>query len=255
MKIISWNINGWRALLKKEHLHNLITAEDPDVICLQETKINPSVIIEYPGYNVFQHTDPSRPGYSGTAILYKKGLSKPIGFKKNKTEGRIICAEFEDFYLINVYTPNSGGDLLQRLDYRVNEWDKGFLTFIKSLLQLKDFKASKQVIVVGDLNVARTVKDIKNAKGNMRGAGFTIEERHSFENFLKETQMVDVWRERNPHREQYSYFSYLGNARMRNAGWRIDYVLTDSKFVNKIKRCEILDKVLGSDHVPLVFEI
>lgn len=255
MKIISWNVNGWRALLKKEHLHNLIQVENPDVLCLQETKINTSVVIEYPGYNVFQHTDPSRPGYSGTAILYKEGL-KPIGFKKNKTEGRIICAEFEDFYLINVYTPNSGENL-QRLDYRVNEWDKGFTTFIKSLHlnNFKDFKDFKQVIVVGDLNVARTVKDIKNAKGNMRGAGFTIDERHSFENLLKETQMVDVWRDRNPDKEQYSYFSYLGNARERNAGWRIDYVLTNSKFIKNVKKCEILDKVLGSDHVPLVLEI
>lgn len=247
MKIVSWNINGWRALLKKDHFHNLINVEKPDVICLQETKINPSVKIEYPGYNVFQHTDSTRPGYSGTAILYKNTV-KPIHFRKNKSEGRIICMELETIYLVNVYTPNAGENL-QRLDYRVNEWDTGFVKFIKSL------NSQKQIIVVGDLNVARTVNDIKNAKGNMRGAGFTIEERNSFENLLKETQMTDVWRERNPEKEQYSYFSYLGNARARNAGWRIDYVLTNSKHVQKIKKCEILDKVLGSDHVPLIFEI
>jgi exodeoxyribonuclease-3 len=244
MKIVTWNINGWRAMMKKEHLKKMVFSEKPDIICLQETKINPTVKIEYEGYTVIQHTDPSRPGYSGVAVLIKNHI-KPIRFKKNKTEGRLIMVEFEEFYLINVYTPNSGANL-QRLDYRVNVWDTGFSKLVKSLIN------KKQVIVVGDLNVARTVNDIKNAKGNMRGAGFTFEERSSFENMLKQTNMVDVWREQNPEKEQYSYFSYMGNARAKNAGWRIDYVLSNK---DNIKDCKIHDTVLGSDHVPIIFEI
>nr|QOI90509.1 hypothetical protein HWQ62_00374 [Pyramimonas orientalis virus] len=246
MKIISWNINGWRSMMKKEHFDAMVMRERPDIICLQETKINPSVDIVYEGYEVFQHTDPTRPGYSGTAILFKSCV-RPIRFRKNKTEGRLILMELEDFYIINVYTPNSG-DQLQRIDYRVNHWDKEFIKFVNSL--------DKRVIIVGDLNVARTDRDIKNAKTNKKSAGFTLQERDSFENLLRETKMVDVWRDQHPNDVQYSYFSYLGNARAKNSGWRIDYVLdSNTNSTQMIQNCKILDDVFGSDHVPIAFEI
>ena len=151
--------------------------------------------------------------------------------------------EFDKFCLFNVYTPNSG-DKTKRLDYRINYWDKTFLEKIKEI--------KKDIVIVGDLNVARTEKDLKHPSSNKKNAGFTIEERNSFENILKERNLKDVWRENNPKKEQYTFWSNFNNARQKNAGWRIDYVLTDNV---KIKNCEILDQIMGSDHAPIVFEI
>lgn len=242
MKIITWNVNGWRSMLKHDHFVKLVEEHNPDIICLQETKLNSKTHIEFPNYKVYENTA-ERPGYSGTAILYKDSISF-VKMKKNKTEGRTCMMEFDTFVLVNVYTPNSG-EGLRRLDYRVNYWDKRFLEV------LKDIK--KPVVVVGDLNVARTEKDIKNAKSNERTAGYTKEERVSFEQLLTERGLKDVWREQNPQVDnKYTYWSNFHNARARNIGWRIDYVLTDK--IN-VKRCTILDKVMGSDHAPIIFEI
>ncbi len=241
MKVITWNVNGWRSMLKNDHFKNLVLQEDPDIICLQETKLNKSVHIEFQGYSVYENTA-EKPGYSGTAILYKDSVSFKR-FKKNRTEGRICMMEFEKFCLFNVYTPNSG-DKIKRLDYRINYWDKTFLEKIKEI--------KKSIVIVGDLNVARTEKDLKHPSSNKKNAGFTIEERNSFENILKERKLKDVWRENNPKKEQYTFWSNFNNARQNNAGWRIDYVLTDNV---KIKNCKILDQIMGSDHAPIVFEL
>lgn len=245
MKVITWNVNGWRSMLKNDHLINLVKAEKPDIICLQETKLNEKTHIEFEGYEVFENTA-SRPGYSGTAILYKPSVvtAHAVRFKKNKTEGRICMMEFEKFCLVNVYTPNSGQQGLKRLEYRTNYWDR---QFTKVIDQIK-----KKVIIVGDLNVARTEQDIANPKTNRRSAGFTDEERNSFERILKELKLVDVWRTEHPDKVQYSFWSNFHRARERNVGWRIDYVLTDKM---KIQNCRILDHVMGSDHAPIVFEI
>lgn len=241
MKIITWNINGWRSMLKNDNFVNLIKKENPDIICLQETKLNEKVHIEFDGYNVFENTA-SRPGYSGTAILYKQDVAH-IRFKKNKTEGRICMMEFDKFCLVNVYTPNSGQQL-NRLDYRTNYWDKEFIKVIQKL--------KKNVVIVGDLNVARSDMDIANPNSNRRSAGFTKEERISFENILDELKLTDVWRREHPEKIQYTYWSNFHKARERNIGWRIDYVLSDKM---KIKNCNILDCIMGSDHAPIVFEV
>lgn len=242
MKVITWNVNGWRSMLKNDHFKNLVLQENPDIICLQETKLNKSVHIEFPGYKVYENTA-EKPGYSGTAILYKDSVSFKR-LKKNKTEGRICMMEFEKFCLFNVYTPNSGQDKTKRLDYRINYWDKTFLERIKEI--------KKDIVIVGDLNVARTERDLKHPNSNKKNAGFTIEERNSFENILKERNLKDVWRINNPKKEQYTFWSNFNNARKKNAGWRIDYVLTDNV---KIQNCKILDQIMGSDHAPIVFEI
>lgn len=241
MKIITWNVNGWRSMLKNENFVDLVKSENPDIICLQETKLNDKVHIEFEGYEVFENTA-SRPGYSGTAILYKPEVSH-IRFKKNKTEGRICIMEFDTFCLVNMYTPNSGQQL-KRLEYRTGYWDKQFIKVIKKL--------NKKVVIVGDLNVARTERDIANPKSNKRSAGFTEEERSSFEHILDELKLTDVWRKEHPEKKQYTYWSNFNKARYRNIGWRIDYVLTDNV---KIKSCRILDTIMGSDHAPVVFEV
>lgn len=251
MKIISWNINGWRAMQKKTYLTELITTYEPDILCFQETKINKTIKMEIEGYDCESHIG-EKPGYSGTVIFYKKNMDKPINIYRNKIEGRLICLEFEDFNIINVYVPNSGTNLA-RLQYRVEEWDK---SFIDELNGLKIDK--KPLIVVGDMNVARKEYDLKNPKSNERNAGYTIEERNSFEEILDKVELKDVWRDMHPHNAddlssvQYSYWSYYTRARERNVGWRIDYVLLSGKI--KVKKCEILTEVFGSDHAPVLLE-
>lgn len=244
VRVVSWNVNGWRAIREKPFFDEMVKQYDPDIICLQETKINKNVSILYEGYKVVSHTG-TRPGYSGTAILYKPHLA-PIRVNKNKTEGRLIRFETKDFVLFNVYVPNSG-EKLARLDYRVNTWDKKF----KELL-MKEAK-NNNVLLVGDMNVARTATDIKNAEQNKNNAGFTEKERASFESLLKETTLIDVWRETHPKKTQYTYWSYRLNARSRNAGWRIDYALASPSL--SVDNCEILDNVLGSDHAPVLIDL
>jgi exodeoxyribonuclease-3 len=261
MKIIAWNVNGIRAMLKKNNLVELINNENPDIICLGETKIscpfndvkenlNKSIINKY-----FNYWSPckTKGGYSGTAILTKKepinviyGLN--INNKEYDDEGRVITCEFSKFYLIHVYTPNSG-EALARLDFRVKIWDNMFLKYINKL------KENKKVIVCGDLNVAHKEIDLKNPKTNLKTAGFTIEERTSFDNILEKTELIDTFRYLHKETIKYSYWSYKFHAREKNAGWRIDYFLVDKILIKKIINSDILDDILGSDHAPIILEI
>lgn len=255
MRIITWNINGWKATQSKPFFKQLIMDYNPDILCLQEIKINKKDVVEFDGYQCEYHTG-EKQGYSGTAIFYKPAI-KPIKVKRNKTEGRLISMELDDFVLVNVYVPNSG-EGLKRLHPSPNialsrlEWDKKFITALKNL-QKTSSTDEKPLIVVGDMNVARTKHDIKNARTNTKNAGFTIEERESFEEILKSVQLRDIWRELHPTKEQYTYWSYLRSARKTNAGWRIDYALLSDAV--KAVDCQILDHVLGSDHAPVMLDI
>lgn len=248
LRIITWNVNGWNAMMKKSYFYDMVSQYEPDILCLQEIKLNrsKSLHIEIDGYDVYENIG-ERGGYSGTAILYKKEKVGDVKLSKIDFEGRVCVLKTDRFNLINVYTPNSGKDLV-RLKYRVNEWDPFFAKDV-----IKEH-TDKHLIVVGDLNVARTENDIANPKSNLRSAGFTIEERDSFEKLLIDTRLQDVWRLRNPNvKNGYTYWSYMGKARERNKGWRIDYVLSDDEKL--IKKIEILSNVLGSDHAPIYFEI
>ncbi len=261
MKIIAWNVNGIRAILKKENFINLINDESPDIFCLGETKIScpydevEKTLNETLKDKYYSYWSPCkvRGGYSGTAIFSKKKPKNVIfGLNHNNKdydeEGRMITCEFNKFYLVHVYTPNSG-QLLKRLEYRTNIWDT---TFRKRIIELQK---DKPVIVCGDLNVAHKEIDLKNPKTNLKTAGFTIEERNSFDEFLNETKLIDSFRYLNNEIIKYSYWTYKFNARTNNAGWRIDYFLVDNKILKKVIKSDILDTVLGSDHAPIVLDI
>jgi exodeoxyribonuclease III len=261
MKIIAWNVNGIRAMIKKNNLVELINNEDPDIICLSETKIScpfedvKNNLNKSLKNNYFNFWSPCKvkAGYSGTAILSKK---KPINVvyglninnKEYDDEGRVITCEFSKFYLIHVYTPNSG-QVLARLDYRTNIWDSMFTKYINKL------KEHKKVIVCGDLNVAHKEIDLKNPKSNLKTAGYTIEERNSFDNILTNTELIDTFRYLNKETIKYSYWTYKFNARENNAGWRIDYFLIDKKLIKKVIKSDILVNIIGSDHAPIILEI
>jgi len=261
MKIIAWNINGIRAILKKNNLVELINIEEPDIICLSETKINCSYddIKDNLNKNLndkyYNYWSPCKvkAGYSGTAILTKKepiniiyGLN--INNNEYDNEGRVITCEFSKFYLIHVYTPNSG-EKLARLEYRINTWDLMFLDYINKL------KQNKKVIVCGDLNVAHKEIDLKNPKNNLKTAGFTIEERTSFNNILEKTELIDTFRYLNKENIKYSYWSYRFKSREKNSGWRIDYFLVDKKMIKKVINSDIFTNIFGSDHAPIILEI
>ena len=255
LKIIAWNINGLRAIIKKNNLFDLIKKEKPDIICFGETKLSCPItdtqniirekINEYK-YKYYSQCS-LRGGYSGTAIFSKK---KPINVffginkKKYDNEGRVITLEFKKYYLIHVYTPNSGQSL-QRLDYRVNEWDKEFLKFLKKL------QKTKKIILCGDLNVANEDIDIHNPKTNKKSAGFTNEERESFKNILDKAKLTDTFRHLNSDKILYSYWNYKFKSREKNKGWRIDYFLVSNKMINKVISSDILTNVFGSDHAPV----
>tara|TARA_B100001093_G_C26756783_1_gene983822 strand:+ start:347 stop:1138 length:792 start_codon:yes stop_codon:yes gene_type:complete len=255
LKIISWNVNGIRSIMKKNELYKLIESEKPDIICFGETKIScPFLDVEeelkdkIKGYK-YRYWSPCliKNGYSGTAIFSKKkpiDVSYGLGSNSIDQEGRVITLEFEKFYLLHVYTPNSG-QALKRLDYRVNTWDIEFRKFIKNL------NKSKPTIVTGDLNVAHYEIDISNPKGNLKNSGFTIEERESFSKLLEETKMIDSYRFLNPEKVEYSFWTYLHNSRAKNKGWRIDYFLIPEHKKDWIKKSEILTDVMGSDHAPV----
>jgi len=261
MKIIAWNVNGIRAILKKQHLVNLINAEDPDIFCIGETKIscpyeNVKEEIDNKLENkYYQYWSPCKVknGYSGTAIFTKKepkniiyGLN--INGKEHDDEGRVITCEFSKFYLIHVYTPNSG-EILKRLNYRVTEWDQLFITYLNKLQE------TKKVILCGDLNVAHQEIDLKNPKTNLRTAGFTVEERESFDLLINKTNMIDTFRFLYPKTIKYSYWSYRCNCRDKNIGWRIDYFMVSKSLINKITKSDILTDILGSDHAPIIMII
>ena len=250
MKIVSWNVNGIRAVLKKGFLDFLANI-NPDIICLQETKAHPEqvelILDSYP-YQFWNSAE--KKGYSGTAIFSK---IKPIGvinnlnIKKHDTEGRVICFEMKNYYLITVYTPNSKRDL-SRLDYRANEWDVDFLKYLKKL------EENKPVVFCGDLNVAHKEIDLKNPKTNKRNAGFTNEERIQFENYIQ-SGFIDTFRIFNQEEGHYTWWSYMFNSRAKNVGWRIDYFCVSEAIQNKVTRSIILPDIMGSDHAPILIEI
>ena len=249
MKLISWNVNGLRAIMGKGFL-DIFNAFDADILCLQETKLQEGQIeLDLPGYYQYWNYAEKK-GYSGTAIFTKReplDVQYGIGIEEHDHEGRVITLEFEDFYFVTVYTPNSQ-DELKRLDYRM-KWEDDFLSYIKAL----DDK--KPVIYAGDLNVARLEIDLKNPKTNRRNAGFTDEERAKIEAVL-EAGFIDTFRYFYPDQEQiYSWWSYRFKSRERNTGWRIDYFIASEKLKDRLVDARIHTEILGSDHCPVELEL
>jgi len=249
MKLVSWNVNGIRACEKKG-FKDFFSEVYADIFCIQETKCQPEQIeLEFEGYQSFWNSAEKK-GYSGTAIFTKKepiSVSYGIGIEEHDKEGRVITLEFEKFYLINIYTPNSKREL-ERLDYR-QIWEDEIRKYILNLNKIKP------VIMCGDLNVAHKEIDLKNPKTNKRSAGFTDEERNKMTKLL-ESGCIDTFRYLYPDKEEmYSWWSYMGNARSRNVGWRIDYFITTQDLKKEIKEAKIYMEVLGSDHCPVSLEI
>ena len=250
MKIVSWNVNGIRAVLKKGFL-DFLDDINPDIICIQETKASPEQVeSELNNYPYKFWNSAIKKGYSGTAIFSKikpMNIDYDLHIEKHDTEGRVICFELENYYLVTVYTPNSKRDL-SRLSYREKEWDVDFLNYIK------EKEKNKPVIFCGDLNVAHKEIDLKNPKTNKRNAGFTDEERKGFNNYI-ESGFVDTFRMFNNEEGHYTWWSYMFNARTKNIGWRIDYFCISQSIKNKIKKSIILPEVMGSDHAPILIEV
>lgn len=249
MKLISWNVNGLRAVMKKGFM-DYFNEMDADIFCLQEIKLQEGQIdLDLPGYYTYWNYAVKK-GYSGTAIFTKKeAISHQygMGIEEHDQEGRVITLEYEDFYIVTCYTPNAKRGL-ERLDYR-EIWEDDFKEF------LDDLKAKKPVILCGDLNVAHKEIDLKNPKPNRKNAGFTEEERNKM-TVLLEGGYTDTFRHLYPDQEDaYSWWSYMNNARERNIGWRIDYFIVSDNFKDKIKGAEIHANTLGSDHCPVVLYI
>ena len=250
MKIISWNVNGIRAVIKKG-FYDFIDEYKPDILCLQETKARPEQVdIKLNQYPYQFWNSAEKKGYSGTAIFSKKkplSVKNNIGIDKHDNEGRVIAVEFEDYFLVTVYTPNSKRELL-RLEYRAQEWDVDFLKYLKKL------EEEKPVIFCGDLNVAHKEIDLKNPKTNKRNAGFTYEERSGFDNYI-ESGFIDTFREFEKGEGHYTWWSYMFNSRAKNVGWRIDYFCISQILRSKLAKSYILKDVMGSDHAPVAIEI
>lgn len=253
MKLICWNVNGIRAVLRKGAFQAVLDL-DPDILCLQETKacidtIPELELTQFP-YRYFHHAD--KKGYSGTAILSKiEPISVKMEFPGDELhpqEGRVMTAEFEKFILVNVYVPNSQGGLA-RLPYRDKHWDPEFRTYLSKLTK------KEHVIVCGDLNVAHTEIDLSHPKTNRGSAGFTDQERANFTKLL-EAGFIDTFRYFHPDEpNQYSWWSYRTNARERNVGWRIDYFLASEALKDKLKSAKIYTEITGSDHAPVGLEL
>ncbi len=244
-KFISWNVNGLRACVTKGFL-DFFHEIDADAVCLQETKLQEGQIdLDLEGYYQYWNYAEKK-GYSGTAIFCRQeplSVSYGIGIEEHDKEGRVIAAEFEDYYLVTCYTPNSQNEL-KRLDYRM-EWEDAFLAYLKKL------EENKPVILCGDLNVAHKEIDLKNPKTNRKNAGFTDEERGKMTALL-DNGFVDTYRFFNPDKEGiYSWWSYRFRAREKNAGWRIDYFITSQALRERLVSADILTDVMGSDHCPV----
>lgn len=245
MKLISWNVNGLRAVVKKG-FEDIFAEIDADVFCLQETKLQEGQIdLELEGYYQYWNYAVKK-GYSGTAIFSKKealSVAYGIGIDEHDQEGRVITVEYEDFYLVNCYTPNAQAEL-KRIEYRL-KWEEDFLNYLKEL------EKTKPVILCGDLNVAHNNIDLKNWKTNRKNPGFSDQERTAFTNFLA-NGFVDSFRYFYPDLEgAYSWWSYRFNARQNNSGWRIDYFCVSEALVSKMEDSFILSDVFGSDHCPV----
>ena len=255
--ILSWNINGIRAVLKKG-FEAFLAETNHDIVCLQETKISEDLVhgFQFENYPHLIWNCAEKKGYSGTAIFSKQAplsVKKGIGIEKHDKEGRVISAEFEDFYLVTVYTPNAQGHdenrRPKRLDYRTKEWDVDFLNFILEL------EKSKPVIFCGDLNVAHKEIDLANPSTNRKNAGFTDEERQGFQSIL-DAGYLDIFRELHPDTtDAYTWWSYRANARANNVGWRIDYFCVSEKLRAQVDSTKNLTSVLGSDHCPITLSL
>ncbi|MBQ1182143.1 MAG: exodeoxyribonuclease III [Phascolarctobacterium sp.] len=248
MKLISWNVNGLRACMNKG-FEDFLRASGADVFCLQETKMQrEQADFVFDGYEEYWNSAEKK-GYSGTAIFSKNAplnVTYGIGIEEHDKEGRVITAEYENFYLVTVYTPNSQRELA-RLDYRM-VWEDVFRAYLLEL------DKKKPVIVCGDLNVAAEEIDLKNPKTNRKNAGFTDEERAKFRE-LKAAGFVDAFRRLHPEEVKYSWWSYMFKAREKNAGWRIDYFVVSERIADKVQAAEIHTEILGSDHCPVSIEI
>jgi exodeoxyribonuclease III len=259
MKLYSWNVNGIRAVIRKDEFKPFVDKHQPDILCLQETKAQQGQAeIDLPGYEEYWNSA-HKAGYSGTAIFTKvKPISVTNGFpddlakkynliddkdRDSSTEGRVITAEFEEFYVVTVYTPNAKDDL-SRIPLRHKQWDPAFLAYCKEL------DKNKPVVFCGDLNVAHTPDDLARPKPNEGKKGYTIEEREGFENFLK-AGFVDTFRLFTQGNGHYTWWTHWANARANNVGWRIDYILVSEALKDNIKAAEIHADVLGSDHCPV----
>ena len=253
MKLISWNVNGLRAVVNKG-FKEFFKEIDADIFCIQETKMQEAQLDEnileiFEGYNAYWNSAEKK-GYSGTAIFTKQkplNVTYGIGKEEHDKEGRVITLEFEKFYMVNIYTPNSKREL-ERLDYR-QLWEDEIRAY---LLKLKE---NKSVVMCGDLNVAHTEIDLKNPKTNRKNAGFTDEERAKMTELLN-AGFVDTYRYKYPEVEgKYSWWSYMFHAREKNAGWRIDYFIVSENSKDKIEDAKILDDIYGSDHCPVELDL
>lgn len=263
MRIFSWNVNGLRAGLKKGTFLEFINTEHPDILCLQETKAKPGQAeIDLPEYTEFWNSA-ERPGYSGTAIFTQPtAINHQTCFNaelqtsskwQNDTygdplcEGRLQTLEFPEFYLVNVYVPNSKPDL-SRLSLRHQTWDPSLLQYLKHL------ETTKPVVVCGDFNAAHTEIDLARPKQNTHNAGFTAEEREGINNLIQ-AGFVDTFRALHPQEQRYTWWSHWGHARANNVGWRIDYFFISPSLLSHLKSAEIYEDILGSDHCPISIEL
>ncbi len=280
MKIFSWNVNGLRAVLKKDALQKFLEDQKPDILCLQEIKAKPEQV-EVPGYNVIVNSA-QKPGYSGTAILFSsldlfaknviRWQAEGTALRANPSvasgiyifgqtnleplcsensiavpEGRVLTLDMGKFFLVNTYVPNSKPDL-SRLKLRETEWDPGLLSYLKEL------EKTKPVVVCGDFNAAHEEIDIARPKTNHHSAGFTDEERRGITNLI-DAGFVDTFRALHPEEVRYTWWSHWGHARENNVGWRIDYFFVSESLRNNLKSAEIYENVLGSDHCPVSIEL
>ena len=256
-KLVSWNVNGIRAVMKKDFVNSLKQL-NADIVCIQETKAHPEQVdheLKEFGYEYEYWNSAEKPGYSGTALFSKIepiSVTYGLGIPQHDSEGRVITAEFDKFYLVTVYTPNSQRGL-ERLEYR-QQWDEDFLKYLKTL------EEKKPVVFCGDLNVAHKEIDVKNDKGNKTtktkpgNAGFTDEEREDFTKIL-ENGFVDTFRYFYPDVEKFSWWTYMFNSRAKNVGWRIDYFCVSSALKNNLIDAKIHNEIYGSDHCPVSLQI
>lgn len=264
MRLVSWNVNGIRAVHRKDMFIPAVKALKPDILCLQETKAERGqAVIDLPEYEEYWNSSTRKKGYSGTAIFSKikpeaviLGLPHDIakkyklegdGYGDPNAEGRVITAEFKDFFVVNSYTPNAKPDL-SRLSLRHKQWDPAFLSYMKRL------EKSKPVIFCGDLNVAHTRDDLTNPKANEGGHGFTKEEREGIDQIIA-AGFVDIFRTFKKGKGFYTWWSVFGNARARNVGWRIDYFFVSKSIASNITKAEIHPDIYGSDHCPVSIDI